>query len=113
MTTQLRHLELIFPANVTPGDLDILAAATYDEPGRARLGAARVEQGNGSGSRVYSGNGGAFIGVIGYGQPEPPLNFSYWLEDDSPRPLGEGPGERAFSPIGENLPAEEGTDVSR
>lgn len=102
MNTQPKHIELIFPANAHPGDLEIIAAATYDEPGRLRLGAARLEEVSAKGCRVYSANGGAFIGVIGYDEPWWPYETAYWLED---APAGASEG----TPIGESLPAEEVT----
>jgi hypothetical protein len=72
-----RHLELIFAENADPGDLQILAEAQYDEPGRVKLLAARITERG----RVHSTNGGALIGVIGHGEPLPPFNFSYWIEE--------------------------------
>ena len=83
-TSTQKHIELIFPDNAHPGDLQIVEKATYDAPGQARLGAARVEpislaSGPNGASRVMSANGGAFIGVISAGEPMPPYNFSYWL----------------------------------
>jgi hypothetical protein len=88
MTTSTHFIEIIFENHISPGDLEIIAAATYDQPGQVRLGQARVEAANGTTSRVNSANGGAFIGVIGSGSPEPPYNFSYWLLPLSPLPLG-------------------------
>lgn len=81
MTANLRYLELIFPHNVSPGDVEITLAATETEPGRARLLAARTVRVNGCGERVFSANGGALIGVIGYGQADPPYLMSYQLEE--------------------------------
>lgn len=97
--TPNKHIELLFPAHAhIPGDLTIIEKATYDRPGRAALGAAHVE----TNGRVTSANGGAFIGFIAAGPPDPPYNFAYILEETPPLPPGEGPGERAISPIGES-----------
>jgi len=76
----MTHLEIIFQDNLDPADLDILRPATLVEPGRARLAKARVEQ-TGSGSRVYTCNGGALIGIILAGQPAPPFDAAYLLEE--------------------------------
>ena len=96
MTTQ-KHLELIFPANVAPDvDLEITETATETAPGRARLKAAKAVRVSDFGERIFSGNGGTLIGVIGYGPPEPPYLLTYWLED-SPSPSSgaqAGVGER-------------------
>lgn len=79
-----KHLELIFPSNVAPGDVEIVEAATETGPGRAKLIAARITAVNGgSGCRVFSANGGAFFGVIGYGPPDPPFILTYWLEESN------------------------------
>jgi hypothetical protein len=74
-----KYLELIFPHNVSPGDLEIVEAATEVEPGRARLLAAKAVRINGCGERVFSANGGALIGIVGYGQAESPYLMSYQL----------------------------------
>lgn len=85
------YLELIFPDDLDPADLEIIEAATYDQPGQARLLAAVVELVNGNGCRVYSSNGGALIGVI-TSEPIPPFNFSYLLgQDAAGEPLPAGP----------------------
>lgn len=81
--TNTRYLDLIFPANLSPGDVEIITPAQVDRPGRAKLLAARVESCNGSGSRVYTANGGALIGVISYDDPWWPYEAAYWLEDSN------------------------------
>jgi hypothetical protein len=78
----LRHLELIFPAAVSPGDMELIAPAGRDKPGQAVLLAARVERCNETCCRVYSSNGGAFIGITAEEDPWWPYNSAYWLQED-------------------------------
>lgn len=76
----MTYLELLFPHQIAPGDVEILAPASPDQPGRARLLAARVEIANEHGSRVLSTNGGALIGIISADDPWWPHNSTYLLE---------------------------------
>ena len=80
--TAPQHLEIVFPANIFPGDLAILTPASHAGPGLARLDAARVELLNGCGARVYTANGGALIGVVCYGEPEAPFEETYLLNEE-------------------------------
>lgn len=80
MTAYRQHIDLIFPENNHPGDLEILARATDDQPGRARLGPnIRIE----SLGRVISSNGGGLIGIIATGEPLKPYRTVYYLEESN------------------------------
>lgn len=71
-----KFLEIVFPAAIAPGDLDIIQPATSAGPGEAALAAARIEQG----CRVMSANGGGLIGVISEAKfMLPPYDTAYWL----------------------------------
>ncbi len=71
------YLDIVFPKNVHPADMEIIRAATADEPGEARLSQARTETAA-SGWRVYSSNGGALIGIA-TGEATPPYDTVYEL----------------------------------
>lgn len=72
----MQYLEIIFKNQLHPGDVEIITPATPDQPGRARLGQARV---NGLG-RVLSHNGGRLIGYVADDEPWHPYHETYWLE---------------------------------
>jgi hypothetical protein len=80
---QTQYFELTFPDHVAPGDLKIIREANREEPGRLCLLTPRIEAVNSHGFRVYSNNGGAMIGIVCVGRPEPPFDLSYWLEGDN------------------------------
>lgn len=72
----MQHLEIIFKDQLHPGDVEIITPASPDQPGRARLGQAKI---NAQG-RVLSHNGGGLIGYVADGEPWQPYNSTYWLE---------------------------------
>lgn len=75
------YLELLFPDLTAPGDLEILSPATPEEPGHARLLAAKREPIGENASRVLSANGFKFFGFTANDEPLRPYNSTYWLEN--------------------------------
>lgn len=78
----MTHLELLFREFVAPGDVEILTPASADQPGLARLLAAKVEAAGEHGSRVLSSNGGALIGILATDDPWWPYETTYWIQGD-------------------------------
>ena len=75
--------EILFPDEVKPGDLEIIAPAKPDKPGRVRLLQAQVGPPHPdapSSAPLFSWTG-AKIGFVAAAELiEPPYTCSYWLE---------------------------------
>ena len=85
MPTQ-QFVEILFPEEIQPEDLEIVVPASHSEPGRVRLGQARIGPPNlaAPNSAPLLSWTGANIGfVAGAELLEPPFDSCYWLEDSS------------------------------
>jgi hypothetical protein len=75
--------EILFPDEVKPGDLEIVAPAGNDKPGRVKLLQARVGAPHPdapSSAPLLSRSGGKIGFVAAANLIEPPYTYSYWLE---------------------------------
>lgn len=88
MPTQ-QFIEILFPEEIKPEDLDIIAPATAKTPGRVRLGQAQVGRPNPAApnSTPLLSRTGAKIGFVANADLlEPPFTSCYWLEDQPAKP---------------------------
>ena len=78
--------EILFPDEVKPGDLEIIASPKPDKPGRARLLQAQVGAPHPdapSSAPLFSWTG-AKIGFVASAELiEPPYTSCYWLEAET------------------------------
>jgi hypothetical protein len=82
MPTQ-QFIEILFPEEIRPEDLEIIAPASPNEPGRIRLGKAQVGPPHPSAlnSAPLFSRTGAKIGFVAAADLlEPPFTSCYWLE---------------------------------
>jgi hypothetical protein len=82
MPTQ-QFIEILFPAEIQPEDLEIIAMATAWEPGRARLGKAQVgppDPAAPNSTPLFSRTGAKIGFVASADLIEPPFINCYWLE---------------------------------
>ncbi|MBE7556800.1 MAG: hypothetical protein HS126_37635 [Anaerolineales bacterium] len=82
MSTQ-QFIEILFPEEIQPEDVEIIALATAREPGRVRLGKAQVGPPNPAApnSAPLFSRTGAKIGFVASADLlEPPFSSCYWLE---------------------------------
>ena len=82
MPTQ-QFIEILFPEEIQPEDLEIIALATVRAPGRVRLGKAQVGPSNPAApnSAPLFSRTGAKIGFVASADLlEPPFSGCYWLE---------------------------------
>lgn len=82
MPTQ-QFIEILFPEEIRPEDLETIAPATVRAPGRVRLGKAQVGPPNPAApnSAPLFSRTGAKIGFVAAANLiEPPFTACYWLE---------------------------------
>jgi hypothetical protein len=82
MSTQ-QFIEILFPEEIQPEDVEIIALATVREPGRIRLGKAQVGPPNPAApnSAPLFSRTGAKIGFVASADLlEAPFTSCYWIE---------------------------------
>lgn len=84
------YIDLVFPKHLAGDDLEIIQPASIDTPGRVRLLHAR--RGTQLAQepptwQLNSHNGGGFLGYLAEGgEPLPPFQDTYWLEEQNAPP---------------------------
>lgn len=82
MTPTAYFLEIIDQDHIAQGDLKIIVAAGYDQPGQVELGQARITEPppDAPNARRLVSHKGGLIGIIATAEfMMAPYNFSYWL----------------------------------
>lgn len=82
-----RFVEILFHEEVQPEDLEVITPATAQEPGRIRLGQARIGPAHPaapSSSPLFSRTGAKIGFVAAAGLIEAPFSSCYWLESPPP-----------------------------
>lgn len=78
-----QFVEILFPEEIQPDDLDVITPATAQAPGRVRLGQARIGPAHpdAPNSAPLLSRTGAKIGFVAAAELlEPPFSSCYWLE---------------------------------
>jgi hypothetical protein len=79
-----QFIEILFPEEIQPDDLDVITPASPEAPGRVRLDQARIgpAQPAAPNSAPLLSRTGAKIGFVAAAELlEPPFSSCYWLED--------------------------------
>jgi hypothetical protein len=83
MSTQ-KFIEILFPEDVQPEDLEVVTPAASGKPGRVKLGQARLGKPHPAApnSAPLFSRTGAKIGFVASADLiEPPYTHCYWLEE--------------------------------
>ena len=79
-----QFIEILFPEDVRPEDLDVVTPAAAGQPGRVKLGQARMGKPhpNAPNSAPLFSRTGAKSGFVASAElSEPPYTHCYWLDE--------------------------------